>query len=352
MSYAATLRQNYELQYSHKLDAQENRMPSFQLLQLGLKNRASANGLFTSEQIGQIESIFDRTIDVPVLDKYTAVLTNSRVCNITGGDDGDSDIVNLTFSTMEHSIKYIPSRSDYQRISEDDFFLQKYDAMQEAMGKEIETSIVTALEANKNQVVTSQSLVGAGTKYGVMVANAIQVDTTNAPFFFNDTETMQMEDDFDRWEMDFVGSAGLKSIVDQIFNQGAGNQTNTSFQFGNKNFTFSNSVQVTAGSKATGFFMPVGSFVVLVQLHPDNIANRMTGSKKWYTDKLPLLGNIPVEVYEVEDCADVSGADTSAKNTRNFQKVMSFAFDYSVAIAYNSNVAGKAAGIKKFDFLN
>ena len=145
-------------------------------------------------------------------------------------------------------------------------------------------------------------------------------------------------DDFNG-PFNIVGSPALMSANAFYNNQGAGNQENTMFQFGDFNFDYSNRVTKSAGAESTFFVMPHGSLAILDWIDPDSRAGRRISESNYYTSfNLPMVG-LNVGLHVQTACADnttEAGAGLEASVTENYN----FSLDYALITPYISAGAG------------
>ena len=156
-------------------------------------------------------------------------------------------------------------------------------------------------------------------------------------------------DDFSRNGLDVIGDAQYASFVNQYVNQGAGNSTNTAFQFNGYQFQYSNTIATSAAAVSTAYAMPIGSLGMVAKVSPDAAANRVSMSEgiRWSVEQSELLG-VPMELMVKDECADVSAITGNAEDTNSLVKSYQMGINVAILTPYNTGTNG---GIKKIDYL-
>jgi hypothetical protein len=222
-----------------------------------------------------------------------------------------------------------------------------------AMANHVEQLCATKFNTEKSQVMDS-SLIGSGAKYGALVGDAIQVDSTQREYFFNDLDAIMAEDDFFGPQYDIVGSTSLMPSVSKLSNQGGSNDENQAFQFQGKEFTYTNSIANGSGVLATGYAMERGNLGIMNRNHADSLAGRTTTKgTEWGITRLDQLG-MDVGVTYYSDCADKSSLNGSGMGHLTATTVERWQFHTDIAIiaSYNSDASTQAGPVHKFEFLN
>lgn len=274
-------------------------------------------------------------------------VSNTRSCTI-GDHESETAMVDVIWTTYRVDISMLPSQYEANEIRFQDDLRKKLLLAGNTLALAIENAIDTKLDANKAAIYNS-SLIGVAAKYD-LVADTIQVDLAQQALFFNDVDVIMEQDDFYSDSMMVVGSTELKATVRNLFNQGAGNDVNTNYQFGPFNYKFSN--HVTNAANATGYIFTPGSLGILTRVDADSRRKSKTNDASWFIDTLPGLGGIQVGVLEKRVCADASG-ETGLEHLAATEKVnWSFSVDVALITPYSKNAAAEATVIKKFEFLN
>lgn len=344
----ATYLQDIRAKYPSQLDRDEKRVTQDGLLTAVLEMTKARNSIVTDDLRQKAEDSEGLNLDVPVLKKGAVTISNVRSCVITGGQSV-SAMVRITWKTVSANIVLAPSTYKKNEVKYLADLENKIIEMVEAFKIEMEEDLDTAFNANKNQVYGSTIV---GTTY-TLTGSAIQVPVALQDFFFNDLEAINYADDYYQPRIKIVASHTVMSVVNKYINQGAGNNTNLSFQFAGKDFTFSNRITVGGGKTATGYFMPDGSIGLLTRVAIDSKMDATaTDGTEWSEQRLP---NLPftVGLQYKSKCDDLSAIEASGMGhlTASKLEMWQFSFDYAIVVPYNSDNTTKAGSIRKFDFV-
>jgi hypothetical protein len=146
-----------------------------------------------------------------------------------------------------------------------------------------------------------------------------------------------------------VGSYRLRSLVDWYINQGAGNSTNTSFQFNDYNFAFSNQTSIGTSYHSVAYAIPEGSLAYLQWVDIDARMGHKSGDgKEWYVQELPLMGQQVGVLYQ-SSCADKSSLLTGLE--ASLMENFTFSFDRAFTSSYDATISTDAGVIFGIEFL-
>lgn len=352
MSLFATYLQELRANHPNPLDRQEWRGTQLGLLRAAQASSQHPESILSSDVKEKAFNSEGRTFKIPVMkDTGDVAITNVRTCTI-GDLDGSSDLVNVTWLTMVANLHMVKEQYRKNEIAYMTDFDRKLRRIERSFGKKIEENIYTKLDTDKSSVYGS-TLVGdplAGAKYE-LTGDAMQVTAAQRELFFNDLDAIQMADDFDLDEHLVIGSVNMLPSVRHFINQGGGNDENLSYQFGDKQFTFSNRVIDGTGKIATGFSMPHGSIGLLPRINADALSgNTASDGTEWSQERLERLGLDVGVMYKsaCEDLSLVTGLEhLSATKVERWQ----LSTDIALVTPYNSDPLTRAGGIKKFEFL-
>lgn len=352
MSLFATYKQELRANYPNPLDRQEWRGTQLGLLRAAQASSVHPETILSPDVKEKAENSEGRVFKIPVTkDTGDVAITNVRTCTI-GDLDSDSDLVSVTWLTMVANLHMIKEQYRKNEISYLADFDKKLRRIERSIGKALETNIYTKLDTDKSSVYGS-TLVGVlanGAKYA-LTGDAIQVAANQRELFFNDLDAIQMADDFDLMEHLVIGSVNLMPSVRHYINQGQGNDENLSYQFGDKNFLFSNRVVDGAGKLATGFAMPNGSIGLIPRINADALSgNKTTDGTEWSTERLDRLG-MDVGVMYKSSCEDLSAVQGLEHLSATTVERWQISLDTAIITPYNSAPTTNAGGIKKFEFV-
>ncbi len=348
MSIVSLKRQNARGVYPSELDRQELRQQEYGFIDMGM--RSTPLLLNTVNQQTIMNSWGAPATQIPVFSKNVGTATASTMTCAFPVADADAALVSVTFINASVGFRIIPRMTDQSDIvNEAQDFMRQFSDKEEALADFLEDAIYAALDTAKATTYNS-AFIGGGSKYGALVGDAIQVTAAQAEFFFNDGKSIMQADNFRRNGLEVIGDAQLPSTVNQYVNQGAGNGTNSAFQFNGYTFTYSNSTVTTGGATSTGFIMPAGSIAIVSKVSPDAKMNRVSQSDgiRWSAETSQLLGGLEIELMVKDECADVSAITGNADDTNALVKSYQMGLNVAIVTPYNTGTNG---GIKKFDIV-
>lgn len=351
MSIVNLKRQNARGVYPSELDRQNLRQQQYGFIDAATRSTPILLNQANRSMIQQ--SWGAPAVQVPVFSKDVGTATVGTLTCAFPTADGVAALVDVTFLSVHTGFRIIPRLTDQSDIvSEAQDFIRQYSDKEEALANFLETQIYTTLDTAA-AATSNSAFIGVGSKYGALVGDAIQVSAANTPFFFNDAKSIFQADDFQRNGLEVIGDAQLPSFVNQYVNQGAGNGTNSAFQFNGYTFTYSNSTVTTGGATSTGFIMPQGSLAMMSQVSPDAANNRVSASEgiRWSAETSALLGGLQIELMVRDECADVAAITGNATDTNALVKSYQMGLNVAILTPYAPVASGTNTGIKKFDIL-
>ncbi len=348
MSLVNTLTQSLRTKYPSGLDKNEDRLSQYGAYEIFKMDTVSPDAIITPDVITTAKMSMGNTLTIPVIDSDTVSITNTRTCTIPDYEN-TSNLVTVTFVTYQFGFTMVPSQymnNDIGYQADYDNKLKKY---LKQFASDLDTAAVAKLEADKTAVMNS-AFVGAGQKYGALVGDAIQVTDAQKGLFFNDATSIMAEDDFEG-TYNVIGSQPLRSVVAEYANQGAGNGTNTMFQFGDYSFGYTNRIAAGAGNVASAYVMPKGTVATFNRNEPDAIAGSTVDSGEfWEEVQMPIV-NLTMGAHYIKNCADNSalvGAGSSHL-TASLKEGFIFSTDVAFITAYNSDPVTEAGPIHKVE---
>lgn len=349
MGLEKTLLQNIRVNYPSGLDQYENRVVETGLLTSVLEMNNSVRSIISPDFRDKAENGFSqsRVIQVPVMGKKNVTLTSARTCAVTCGEN-DSDMVTVVWKTLVANVCQVTSQFVNNEIGKQADLARKLDDVSEAMRLAVEGDIETALDTNKSKVYGSSIV---SDKYA-LTNDALQVSAAQQQFFFGDLPAINYADNYTA-SLKIIGNHSLMPTVDQYVNQGAGNETNTSYQFPGRDFRFTNGINNGAGVKTTGYFMPDGVIGLLTRTDVDaKLNHESTSGTKWFEDRIPGLP-FGVGIKYDSNCSDQSAI--ASNNLSHLSATLiehwQISFDYAVVVPYNSDLTNNPSPIRKFEFV-
>lgn len=342
-----TYQQDIRLAFPNNLDRDEWRFTRYGLLTAAKEQTVHPLSII-SEDLRQKALISEgRSLEIPVMTKGNLTIKNQRSCTI-GDYENDTELVNVTWATLVTDFSMMKAQHHKNEVSYLQDFNKKMMLVKNLFAETIENAIYTKLDTDKSGIFAS-SLVGAGLKYEIL-ANTIQVTSTQQELFFNDVDVIMNQDNFWSPEWLVLGSTPLMSPVRHYINQGGSNDENLTYQFDKYSFRFSNQVIDGADIKATGFVMPYGSIGLLTRVNIDaEMGNKTSDGTTWEKAFLDTLG-FEVGVMYKSSCGDKSNIQglehLEATMLENFQ----FSIDFALLTPWNSDPTVQAGSIKKFEY--
>jgi hypothetical protein len=336
--------------YPNGLDQWNLRLEDYGLTRKALMNTANPTGIISNDVIEKAQNSYARGLDIPVMSTSKGTLGNGLSCT-SSGVEAISDMVGVIWTRVSADWTMEPSKNETNHISYQQELARKTMDNMDLIYENIEEAIDTNLIANlAPEAQYTNSYIGAGNKYGALVANRVQVTLAQRDRILNDWTSISKSDSI-RGRLDVIGSTNMESIIRDLNAQGISNDTNDAFQIGLFDFMFSNNVTVGANSDATAYVVPKGSFGILFRNGKDPLANRRTTKGHIYgtlfDDKLDTL----VDTLFVSDCADISAISGEALDDANVKEFHQVAVTYGLLVPYRSGAQAKGGVIRGFDML-
>ena len=348
MSIVLTHLQDVRANHPSNLDRDELRIVDTGLLVSAMEMTDSPNSIITPDLKRLAEDSEGRALDVPVMKKGTITISNVRSCTVSCGES-ESDLVRIVWKTIVADICMVPSNYRNNEIGYTYDLGKKIRETVEAFRVEMESDIDAALDANKSQIYASTIV---GDTYA-LTGSALQVTDASKELFFGDLTAINFADEFRDPTIKIIATHRVMPLVDNLYNQGAGNDKNLTYQFPGKDFRFSNAITNGAGKKATGYFMPDGSIGILTRVDGDAKAgHKSTSGTEWMEETLPGLP-FPVGIKYDSACKDKNALQTTgtAHLTATLVEHYQISYDFAIVVPYNTDLAAKASSIRKFELV-
>ena len=345
---ANTLTQNLRTDTPSNLDKYETRLSKYGAWELAKADTISAESIVSNDVIALAKQSIGNTLQIPVLDGGDVTIGNARSCTIADTENV-SNLVTVSFTTYSFGFNMIPSSYINNDVKYQQDFNKKLLRYLKKMAQTLDSATVTAIDTAKSQVWGS-AFIGAGKKYGALAGDSVQVTQAQKSLIFNDLTSMMAEDDFEGG-YNVLGSTTLKSTIGEYANQGAGNSSNTMFQFGEYDFTYSNRVTVGAGDESTFYCMPKGTIATFNRNEPGAVQGSSINEGEYWEEVLVPIIEIPMGVKYKKDCADNSalngGGSSQAWNTASLKEQFIWSTDVAIVTAYNRAPATITSPIHK-----
>ena len=352
MATTATVLDNIKVNYPNLLDQFDLRVADYGLLRKAIINSDMSDGIISADLKEKAAMSYGRTIDIPVMSQVggAGVLGSSLACTATDSVPV-SAFVNVTWVTVSTSWFMEPSKNEQNEISYLQEWANQYKAKMSAIYNNIDAAIDTALIAALCvEAQYTNSMIGVGNKYGALTANRIDVALAQRELFLNDMVSINKSDDI-YGRQDLIGSTNAESILRNTFAQGQANDTNTGFQAGLFDATFTNNVTVGAASDASCYVVPKGSFGVVFRNSLDCKAGRSTTDGKQYSTMYDSVLGTTVDTMYSSSCADINVKTGNALDTHNVQEQHQVAVNFGILTpSTDFATSAKGAVIRGFNF--
>lgn len=354
MAMTATVLDNIKVNYPSLIDQFDNRKADHGLLRKAVMNTVMAGGIISPDLIAKAKNSYGRTIDIPTISQTPGTLGSALACTATD-TVSVSAFVNVTWITVSASWFMEPAKNDQNEISYLQEFASQFNAQLSAIHNSMDASIDTALIAALcPEAQYGNSMIGVGNKYGALTASRIDVSLAQRELFLNDMTSIQKSDDL-YGRQDIIGSTNAESILRNTFSQGMQNDTNTEFQAGLFDASFTNNVTVGAASDATCYVVPKGSFGIVTRNSPDCRANRSTTDGKIYGMHYDEMIGANLDTLYSSSCQDINAKTGNALDVAAVQEQHQIAVNFGIltpssAWAAGPPIIGAPGVIRAFNF--
>lgn len=297
--------------------------PNFtRLIDIFMKDRE-----YSLPSLAALRSATTRATEALYLKKKDFTVGSTKSCTPTGEQSG-SDKVSLTWNTKKVTIytsfkQHAGNEVAQARALANDLYNAEVSLWFGANG--VDASLLTYLETNKSGV----NLGGSGTFDATNDIMAISKNKEN--FFYNLLTADMLKNNYNPTFLeahDTMWTAAQRQYV----NQGAGNSTNTAFQFAGFEFFPSNLINPgTIGENdydSIHYVVPTQGVAILDWNDPLNRQGAVAGEREWATYESILMPGVTFDLFKLKTCADTS---SSGGSTQDLTEVWEMAFNYSLA---------------------
>lgn len=286
-----------------------------------------------------------RVLETPVIDFENVSIGNVRQLVIQDSEN-TSRMRQFTFATLAWGFTVVPAMYDNNEIAMQRDFNTKYIKFLYRVLDILDSGAVSALEAAKTQVLGND----LGGKYS-LTGNTLRTSLGLQDDLIGDLGILQKGNDY-YGRQRLCGSLGLESLIrNRLLERGEFNEVDKSYQWLDKEFTFTNRMTNAADTKATGFHVSGSQLGMMFRIDREALANRtMADGTMWRSTQLEGAG-IPVGTYEYQGKGNFSGiaGAATADMTVSYKEYYAWSFDYVFVTPYNSDPANIASPILKFE---
>jgi hypothetical protein len=259
-NYASSVLVNAQAKLATKYNEAELRRKNRPVLDMAVKNVPYCLPDHQALKVAEA-----RTVEVKYMKKKAAGSATAKVASHTG-TKGDSGTLNLSWGTIVE--KFYTSRKQAQNnvIAFEAMMQHELEQAIQNIKDRAETAGLAALVAARCQIAAPATS-GAGTWDATNFA--LDITAANASYFAQLAKQF-MFGRYYRGEFDVIADLIQNGSFERVANQGAGNQTNTGFQFNGLNIAPTTETILAAKTGGSCIIMPSGSFAGLVWNDPLN----------------------------------------------------------------------------------
>lgn len=327
-NYAASVLAKGQATVSAKYQTPEQRRQMPSIVGLALKNQSIS---IPDAQALRVSPL--RTVDVNYLTNIAAGAGTAKVAVHTG-TYGDSGAINVVY--VQHVEPFsMPLKIAYNSIFDyDQLFANRYEMAWKNLRTRQDNSALAFLIANRCQLSNAAMtpLIAAANPGIWSDANlALEISGSDKAFFIQRIKAM-MAARFYTGGYDVVSDLQLGQGFEFQMNQGQGNATNTSFQFGDANIV-STQVQVSSAyANGAALIMPAGTLAGLnwnegLNRKGVDYGNNTTGNLGTMPDPLGSGAIADISYY-------VARADTSANGSGGSTQDMVPQWELTLTVGY------------------
>jgi hypothetical protein len=264
-NYASSVLVNAQAKLATKYNEAELRRKNRPVIDMATKNVPYCLPDHQSIRVSE-----NRTVEVKYLKKRTAGSATAKVALHTG-TKGDSGTLNLSWNSLVETFYTSRKQAQNNVISFEAMFQHELEQAIQNIKDRAETAGVASVFSNRSQINnTTVVAASAGTAAAWNTTNkAVDVASGSASYFAQVIRQV-MTGRLYQGQYDVLTDLIQYGAFERTMNQGAGNSTNTSFQFANMNIAPTVDTMSGAYSAGQALVMPAGSFAGLVWNDPMN----------------------------------------------------------------------------------
>lgn len=338
MSLAATRVQAVRVN-NPRFDKNEHRLSEYGALDF-FYTQSQESPMLTEEMKRKAIESAGKTMQIPVINYDGDVtVSNSRSCAIAD-DENTSALVTITFVTYAVGFTMVPAMYSNNEIDYTRDFEAKLKKIARALGNALDSAAISALEANKTQVVADSLIYGE-------TAGVISAPWASREDILGDIEPMMGANDF-YGDLHIVGNTGIKSLLGKLAEKGLYNEVNKTYEWAGKRYHFSNRLVNDEDVYGTFYAVEDGNVDMLFRYDREAVRGAEANGHTWDIVTMPYI-NVPVALHYYTAVGDQSGiaGEATADLTCGIKEYYGFSLDVAFVVAYNSDLAEKANPILK-----
>ena len=311
-------------------------------LDAALNGNREPDSIVSQEMLTKIAGAVGRTIEIPVFDKQTVTISNTRSVTITDSEN-DSALVTVTLTTYAWGFTIAPALFMNNEVAMQEDFNRKFNKYAYAFLDALDTSVISALDTNRTQVFND--LLGIYSNTG----NAVDVPSANRKEIFGDLNALQLANDISGPYV-VIGNAGIQSLLGKLAELGIYNSENKTIQYADKDLRFTNNITNATGYIGTGYCLPTNALGMVFRHEREALlGTKLDDGTMWDMTNFPGT-DIPLDVYFYKSVGDYNAMAGSATAdwTRGAKEHWGFAIEAAVITPHITNLTTDESPIMKF----
>jgi hypothetical protein len=230
-------------------------------------NLALSNQEFSFPDANALKVAEQRPVEVHFLTRKAAGASTVKAARHTG-NKGDSAKITLAWSRFTETFSFSRKLAFNKMFGAQELFNNEMEQAILNIQDRAETAAIAHLVANRCQLLAANIVTsGAGTWNDTN--KQLVITPANKDYFIQMIKTFMYGRHY-RGELDAIVDLIQYPVLERVMNQGAGNSTNTGFQFGGVNITPTTDTILGANTLGQALVMPKGLFAGLPWNDPLN----------------------------------------------------------------------------------
>lgn len=277
---------------------------------------------YTIPNLAAIRNATTQATEALYMKQKDFTINTSKSCSPSGETSG-SGAVSVTFVQKQFVISSNYKQYAGNQVTMDMALANDLYNGENSLWTAVDQYLIDYLETNKSGVNNAEASMFDS-------VNDIQaIDDSNELFFYNIVRAQMATNNYSGNFSDVADTMWQAKRL-QYINQGAGNSTNSSFQFGGFDFYPSNLISAgTIGATvytSIHYIIPDGAVAILDWNDPLNRAGQTSGESSWYTMQSMVHPEFTFDVYKTTACADTSSSGGSVQDlTTTWEFTLNFA---------------------------
>jgi hypothetical protein len=296
--YASTVLQNAIAVMTDPANEKEFRQEEYGALEAHL-----AHADMMSPDIAKVKQSSAQSDYMDYFKRDSQTVGAARTHSVTGAY-GDTGSLALSFTTYSREFSISVNQADLNRYRDAQIYARQLKNTMIDLYEAIEDDAVSNLDTNRNTVAGNRS--GLSTWHGVPSYTA-HITNGNKANYYNYIKTDLRNDKY-TGVLQEVHTGNMNAFINEYWAQGAGNDTNTAFQFPGFEFHTSNSITNGSDFFGTSYVVESGGIAAIPWIPLINRRGKVQGEYEWFSvpDPFGKLGNLAV--FAKKTAADTSGS--------------------------------------------